>query len=62
VLFNCEAQGSQVWKLRELWMVNAEAGRTSRNREAPPATVEDLWQIKKLTFARREPDTSSSRR
>ena len=62
VLFNCEAGGSQVWKVRELRMVNAEAATSSRGRTAPPKTVADLWQVKKLTFARREPDTTSPRR
>ncbi len=64
VLFNCESGGSQVWKLRELRIANtpaAEASR-SRGRQIPPKTVDDLWQVKKLVFVRREPDSSAHRR
>lgn len=57
VLFNCEAGGSQVWKLRDLDMVNEEAKSAMRGRSAPPKTVKDLWLMQKLVFARREPQS-----
>lgn len=56
ILYNLEESGSQVWKLRELDMVNIEADKfRPRAREAPPKTVEDVWKLPNMTFARRVP-------
>jgi hypothetical protein len=69
VLFNCESGarpgGAQtglqsIWKLRKLELVNATNERLltglGSNPEAPPPELEDKWSIKRMTFARREPD------
>lgn len=55
VAMNCEAGGSQIWKLRTLKMRNAEVLTVSRSGKAPPKTVEDKWRVERLEFARREP-------
>src|SRR5690606_15393691 len=52
VIFNIESSGAQVWKLRQLKIRNAALGRS---KEAPPKTVDDLWDVQTLKFARREP-------
>ena len=54
LLFNCEAKSEGVWKLRSFEMINEEAAR-SRGKSPPPKTVSDIWELKKMIFARREP-------
>lgn len=57
ILFNCEAN-SQIWKLRELNIRNAdEALRGSGRNKPPPPTLQDVWKVDKLVFASRQPDT-----
>lgn len=55
-LFNCES-GSKSWRLRYLKIRNDEM-RDLRGAKAPPKTVEDMWRIEKLVFARREPEVT----
>lgn len=69
VLFNCESGarpgGEQtglqsIWKLRKLEIVNATNERLltglGSNAEVPPPELEDKWAIRKMLFARREPE------
>lgn len=57
LILNLEQDGPQVWKLRELQIRNEQSVEFSKNRrEAPPKTVDDMWRIEKLMFARREPE------
>ncbi len=62
VLFNCEATGSKVWKLRQLKMVNEEVSKTRRTKGAPPRTVQDNWVVSMLKFARRTPEKKKKKR
>jgi hypothetical protein len=56
MLYNLEESGAQVWKLRRLRMVNIEADKfRSRSRDVPPKTVEDVWELPEMVFARRVP-------
>ena len=54
LLFNCESQGVQIWKLREFSMEN-EALKGFKPNAVPPETVEDKWKVNRLVFARRKP-------
>ncbi|MEO0481596.1 MAG: hypothetical protein AAF196_19165 [Planctomycetota bacterium] len=54
LLFNCESQGVQIWKLRELSIEN-EALKGFKPNVIPPQTVENKWRINRLVFARRKP-------
>lgn len=66
VLFNCEsgaraggdaAAVQSVWKLRKLEIVNATSDKfTSATPDfAPPLELEDRWQVRAMSFVRREP-------
>jgi hypothetical protein len=63
VLFNCESGARQagdaaqqsVWKLRELQLVNVTNPAIGTKNDTPPPELEDKWQIRKMSFARREP-------
>ncbi|MBK8976070.1 MAG: hypothetical protein IPM29_09095 [Planctomycetes bacterium] len=56
MLINCEQEGAQVWKLRALEMRNVQGKDfVGRGKGAPPRTIEDDWEIRRLVFARREP-------
>lgn len=64
VLFNCESGNKtgvsrdgqrSVWKLRDLDIVNATEEKVLEVYKTPPAELGDNWQIKKMSFARREP-------
>ena len=61
MIFNIEASGAQVWKLRQLQMRNVDLAQVSQRKEMPEKTVSDLWEIRALKFARREPDQTSRR-
>lgn len=58
VLFNCEALGN--WKVRELMITNTEARGLRNSREPPPREIGDLWEVRKLVFARRLPKEKTS--
>lgn len=53
VLFNCEALGN--WKVRELMVTNTDMRGLRSKREPPPREIGDLWEVRKLVFARRLP-------
>jgi hypothetical protein len=65
VLFNCESGAStggagalpSVWKLRSLKVQNGteQLAAALPTRKTPPGELEDLWIIKDMQFARREP-------
>lgn len=68
VLFNCESGATRnaaikgqpsVWRLRELTLVNATGDRKMRRGKVPPPELLDSWEIKQMTFARREPKAGS---
>lgn len=59
ILYNIESgatQGSSVWKLRRLKILNAQGDRLESAKKAPPEELEDNWLVKEMVFARREPD------
>ena len=55
LLYNCESQGLQIWKLRRLTIENAALKELKKN-DPVPETVADDWLLSKLTFSRRVPN------
>lgn len=55
LLYNCEALGLQIWKLRRLTIENA-ALKELKKGDPVPETVADDWLLRKLTFSRRVPN------
>lgn len=56
LVFNVESNGTQIWKLRQLEMRNLAVKASSGGRaQAPEKTIADDWELRQLTFARREP-------
>ena len=62
VLYNCESGARtgekgppSVWRLRDLSLVNATNERDVSGNKVPVAELKDLWKIKTMKFARREP-------
>lgn len=53
-VFNVEAGGSRVWKLRNFRMVNELYRELRGKKEALPEEIPDRWFPEKLEFARRE--------
>jgi len=69
VLFNCESGASEnsalkghpsVWRLRELRLANATDAKL-RAGKVPPPELQDRWEIKTMSFARREPKEKTRR-
>lgn len=53
-IFNVEAGGSRVWKLRNFRMVNELYKELRGKKEMPPEEIPDRWFPETLVFARRE--------
>ncbi len=53
-IFNVEAGGSRVWKLRDFRMVNERHKELRGKKETLPEEFPDRWFPEKLVFARRE--------
>ena len=55
LIYNVEIQ--QIWKLRNLEMVNGTSERESGSYKTLPAELDDRWLLKKMTFVKRKPAT-----
>ena len=53
-MFNVEAGGSRVWKLRNFRMVNELYKELRGKKQMPPEEIPDRWFPETLVFARRE--------
>ncbi len=53
-IFNVEAKGSRVWKLRNFRIVNELYKDLRGKKEMPPEEIPDRWFPETLVFARRE--------
>lgn len=53
-IFNVEAGGSRVWKLRNFKMVNELYKELRGKKQIPPEEISDRWYPETLVFARRE--------